>query len=417
MPHVAPPVIDSTEGPLGTVLEANLSSSGLAILACAASFGGGRRLKIRTLAVPLGLLLLVPLAPALKYIAGVGGLWIFLAGALAIGVLADWVRRATEHLAEKTNPALGGLLNVSFGSLAEVILAFFVLAAGKLDVVRAQITGSILGTSLLGLGVAIVVGSIGRKQQKFNRDKAGQLSSLLILVVIALLLPAVFDFTGRHLGPGSDPAVTDEHLSLGVSVVLIVLYAANLVYTLVTHRNVFASQEARADGSAGGVKKGSDESGWSATAALAVLVAATALIALEAHLVSGALEATSSALGLSAVFVGVIVLALVGTAPDLFAAAWFARKGRMGLVFNICVGSAIQVALVVAPLLVIGSWLMGRPMSLVFHNPIALFGIASVAFIVNAISADGETTWFEVVLLIGVYVLFGMAFFFSAPIA
>jgi len=134
-------------------------------------------LKIRTLAVPLGLLLLVPLAPALKYIAGVGGLWIFLAGALAIGVLADWVRRATEHLAEKTNPALGGLLNVSFGSLAEVILAFFVLAAGKLDVVRAQITGSILGTSLLGLGVAIVVGSIGRKQQKFNRDKAGQLSS------------------------------------------------------------------------------------------------------------------------------------------------------------------------------------------------------------------------------------------------
>ena len=133
-----------------------------------------------------------------------------------------------------------------------------------------------------------------------------------------------------------------------------------------------------------------------------MLIAATVVIALEAHPVSGALAATAGALGLSDVFVGVIVLALVGTASDLFAASWFARQGKMGLVLGICVGSAIQVALVVAPLLVIGSWLMGRPMSLVFHNPIALFAIVSAAFIVNAISTDGETTWFEGVLLIGV---------------
>lgn len=370
-------------------------------------------MDLRKLAIPLVLLLIVPLAPALHYFAPVGAIWIFVAGAVAIGVLADWVRRATEQLAAKTSSAIGGLLNVSFGSLAEVVLAFFVLATGKIDVVRAQITGSIIGTSLLGLGLAIVVGSIGRPQQLFNRDKAGQLASLLILVVIALLLPAVFDPAGRQLAPGADQSVTDEDLSLGVSVVMILLYAANLIYTLVTHRNVFASDDARSESAnetAGGTS-------WTAWAALTILVVATVFIALEAHLVSSALEDTSSTLGLSPVFVGVIVLALVGTASDLFAASWFARQGKMGLVLNICVGSTIQVALVVAPLLVIGSWLMNKPMSLVFHNPIGLFAIASAAFIVNAIATDGETTWFEGVLLLGVYMLLGLAFFFSPPIA
>ncbi len=357
---------------------------------------------------PLALLALVPVAPALSYLAGLDGPWIFLTGALAIGVLADWIRRATEHLAIRVGSAIGGLLNVSFGSLAEVILAFFVLARGQVDVVRAQITGSIIGTSLFGLGLAIVVGSIGRSKQSFNRDKAGQLASLLILVVIALLLPAVFDYTGRHLTTQADQAISDERLSIGVAVILLLLYVANLVYTLVTHRDVFASDDAREEGDVGR---------WPLAASLGVLVAGTALIALEAHLVSGSLQATSTALGLSPVFIGVIVLALIGTASDLFAASWFARQGKMGLVLNICVGSAIQVALVVAPLLVLGSWLMGQPMSLVFRNPLGLFAIASTAFIVNAISTDGETTWFEGVLLMGVYLLLGLAFLFSAPIA
>ncbi len=357
---------------------------------------------------PLALLLVVPLAPALHYFADLNGAWLFLLGALGIGVLADWIRRATEQLAAKVGPSIGGLLNVSFGSLAELILAFFVLAAGEVDVVRAQITGSILGTSLLGLGLAIVVGSIGRSEQRFNRAKAGQLASLLILVMIALLLPAVFDFTDRHLTGAADPFVTDLHLSIGVASILLLLYVANLVYTLVTHRDIFAPEDTRKEDVAGG---------WPLAASLGVLVAGTALVALEAHLVSGSLQATATALGLSTVFIGVVVLALVGTASDLFAASWFARQGKMGLVLNICVGSAIQVALVVAPVLVLGSWLMGRPMTLVFRNPLGLFAIASTAFIVNAIAADGETTWFEGVLLMGVYVLLGLAFFFSAPIA
>ena len=359
---------------------------------------------LRRLSIPIALLVIAPVAPALSYFTSASPLWVFLAGAMAIAVLADWVRRATEHVASRAGAAVGGLLNISFGSLAELILAMFVLAAGKTEVVQAQITGSIIGTSLFGLGLAIMVGSIGREKQVFKRERAGQLSSLLILVVIALLLPAVFDFASRANSTNAHLALTDMELSIGVAIVLLALYGANLVYTLVTHRDVFASDE-----------PSETEDGWPLPVAIGVLIVATATISAEAHLVSTALEATSEELGLSSIFLGVIVLALVGTASDLFAASWFAYQGKMGLVLNICVGSAIQIALVVAPLLVLASLLIGHPLTLVFGSPLDLFAIAGTAFIVNAIAADGETTWFEGVLLVGVYVLFGLAFFFIAP--
>ncbi len=362
---------------------------------------------LRRLAVPLAFLAVVPIAPVLDYVVHAHAAWVFLAGAAAIAVLADWMRRATEQAAEKVGSAIGGLLNVSFGSLAELILALFVLSSGQAQVVRAQITGSIIGTSLLGLGLAVVAGGIGRASQTFKRERAGQLSSLLVLVLIALLLPAVFDLTNRAVAHNKNLALSDEELSLGFAAVMIVIYAANLVYTLVTHRDVFAAPEPREESATGG---------WPLWLALAAMVGFTALIALEAELVSGALEATAKGIGLSTVFLGVIVLALVGTASDLFAAVVFARQDKMGLVVSICVGSAIQIALVVAPVLVIAAWLIGHPLSLVFENPIELFAIAATALIVNAVAADGETTWFEGVLLIGVYVLFGLAFFFTAPI-
>ena len=352
--------------------------------------------------LPLTLLAVVPVAPLLAYLVGAPPVWVFLAGAIGVAVLADWVRRATEQLAEHVGSAVGGLLSVTFGSIAEIILAVFVLMDGKAEVVRAQLTGSILGTSLLGLGLAIVVGAIGRDGQRFKRERAGLLSSMLILVTIALLLPAVFSLTARTMGGRHPLAVSDEQLSIGVSLVMLALYVANLVYTLVTHRDAFSSEEERGGG------------GWPLWLGLVVLVAATAAIAMEAELVSGALEATAGALRLSAIFLGVIVLAVVGTASDLFAAAWFARQDKMGLVLSICIGSTIQVALVVAPLLVLSSWALGKPMTLVFDNPLDLFAIAGSTFIVNAIAADGETTWFEGVLLIGVYLLLGLAFFYLA---
>ena len=349
------------------------------------------------------LLLFIPLSLALRYLADAPAGWVFLTSAVAITVLADWIRRATEQLAARAGSTIGGLLNVSFGNTAELVLALFILSRAQTRVVQAQITGSIIGTTLLFLGISALVGGVGRARQTFNQASAGLLSTLLFLV-IAILLPAVFDLTERTAAPGANIALIDERLSLGVSIVLLLLYPANLVYTLVTHRDVFA-----ADATGG-------EPEWSLHQALFVMVAGTAVIAVEAELASAALEATSAQLGLSPVFMGVVVLALVGTAADLFAAVVFARQDKMDIVFTMCIGSAIQIALVVAPVLVLASWAIGQPMNLVFGSPLDLFAIAGAAFIVRSVAADAETTWFEGLLLVGVYLLFALAYYFESPV-
>lgn len=328
-------------------------------------------------------------------------LWIFLTSGLAIIPIADWMRRATDQLAKRTAPAIGGLVNVAFGSAAELILALFVLSHGNTEIVKAQITGSIIGTSLLGLGVAIFAGGITRQKQTFDRESAGSLGSLLILSVIAMLLPAMFDYTERHLFLAPNTKVLDERLSICVSVVLILIYGANLIYTLVTRRNVFPSREAQ------------EGSTWPLWQSLAVLLGGTALVALEADLVAGSLQVTADRLAVSSLFLGIIVLAVIGNAAELIAAVYFARQDRMGLVVSLCLGSSVQVVLVIAPALVLISHFMGHPMNLIFSNPLELIAIFGAVFAVRSIAADGETNWFEGVLLIGVYTLFGIAFFFS----
>ena len=350
------------------------------------------------------LLLFVPLSLALRYVFDAPAGWVFLTGAVAIIALADWLRRATDQLAGRAGSTIGGLLNISFGNTAELILALFVLSRTHPRIVQAQITGSIIGTTLLFLGISALVGGVGRTRQTFSQAGAGLLSTLLFLVVVALLLPAVFDLSDRVAAPGINTSLIDERLSLGVSVVLLVLYAANLVYTLVTHRDVFAGE----------APSGAAE--WSIARALAVMVAVTAVIAVQSDLVSAALEAASPQLGLSPVFLGAVVLALVGTVSDLFAAVVFARQDKMDIVFTICIGSAIQTALVVAPVLVLVSWLIGQPMNLVFSSPLDLFAIVGAAFIVRSVGMDGETTWFEGLLLIGVYLLFALAYYFASPV-
>ncbi len=359
--------------------------------------------SLRLMRIFSWLLLLVPASLALRYFIHPGPLWIFVAGVLAIVPLAEWIRRATENLAHRAGPALGGLLNVTFGNTAELILALFVLSAGHADVVKGQITGSIIGNSLLGLGLAIVVGSWGREKQTFKRERAGLLSSLLILATIALLVPALFDYTERGMMTSVRPDELDEKLSLGVAVVLICVYIANLIYTLRTHRDAFSFEESSAE---------ERDGAWPNWKSIAVLVVATAFTAWEAEMVSGALEATASTLGLTTFFLGVVVLAIIGNAAEYVAAIYFARKDQMGMVMSITVGSSIQVALLMAPLLVLVSWFMGKPMNLVFDNPLELIAIAGVSFAVNAIAEDGETTWFEGVLLLAVYGVLAMAFFF-----
>lgn len=345
-------------------------------------------------------LALVPLSWVLGA-TGAPSFVIFTGAAAAIAVLAEFIRRATGQLAAYLGPAIGGLLTVSFGSIAELVLALSVLRGGKAEVVQAQITGSILATSLLGLGFAIIVGGIRRDRQTFDTRKTGLLSTLFVVVVIALLLPAIFDSAARVAGHGAQLRISEEELSLGVSIVLLLLYLANLAYTLVTHRDVFVSEHS------------GDPPSWSLWTALGVVAGATVAIAIDAEMVSGTLGETADALRLSPLFVGVIVLALVGTIADLFAASWFAHLNKMELVLSICISSAIQVGLVVGPLLVIISWLLHQPMSLVFSNPLYLFAIAGTALIVNAIARDGETNWFEGLLLLGIYTLFGLAFFFA----
>jgi Ca2+:H+ antiporter len=351
------------------------------------------------------LLLLVPASLAASYLTGEQSVITFAVATLAIVPLAEWIRHATEHLALRAGPAIGGLLNVSFGNTAELILALFVLAAGKGEVVKAQLTGAIIGNSLLGLGLAILVGSWGRDKQTFNRAHAGQLASMLVLSTIGLTLPALFDYSMRGVSP-SGRIIREEHLSLAVSVVLILVYVANLVYTLMTHRDVFAFAE---DDTRGG---GEQHSAWPLWKALAVLAGATAATAFEAELISGALESTASELGLSEFFLGIILLAVIGNAAEYVSAMYFASRNQMGLAVSITVGSTIQISLLVAPVLVIVSALMGHPMNLVFSSPLELVAIGAVVFSVNAIAQDGETTWFEGVLLLAIYVLFGLAFYF-----
>lgn len=363
------------------------------------------------------LLALVPVSLAVAYLFQVGPVWVFATGVVAIVPLAEWIRRSTEHLAAQLGSTIGGLLNVSFGNAAELILALFVLATGAQDVVKAQVTGSIIGNALLGLGLAALIGGWGRKQQKFSSEQSGRLSSLLILSLIALMLPALFDYTERGVFAEPNPSQLDERLSLGVSVVLMAIYVVNLLYSLAKKRDTFKLENNGHEESQDEREQGSDEAGqhWPVWVSLVVLLVATALTALEAEQVSGALEKTSQALGLSTFFLGIVVLAIVGNAAEYLSAIYFARKDRMSLVMGITVGSTIQVALLLAPLLVIVSFLMGQPMNLVFSNPLELVSIAGAALIVNSIAHDGESTWFEGAMLVAVYVLLALAFLFATP--
>jgi len=345
-------------------------------------------------------LLSVPLSLALHYSNLIGPVWIFLSGLVAIAVLADWVRRGTEQVAGHAGPTVGSLLNVSFGNASELVLALFVLSKAEARVVQAQITGSIIGTTLLFLGISALVGGLRFERQTFSQARVGLISTLLVLVAIAILLPATFDMTERATSHATDQSLLDERLSLSCAVVLLLLYFAHLIYLLVTNRNMLDA------GAPGG------RPGWSLSAGLGVMVAGTVVISVESEVVTTRLAEAAAALGLSPVFMGVVVLALVGTIADLFTSIAFARDDRMDIAIGICIGSALQIALVVAPVLVLVSWAIGHPMTLVFGSRLDLFAIAGSVFMVRAVASDGETTWYEGLLLIGVYVLFALAYFF-----
>ncbi|XOB97435.1 calcium/proton exchanger [Deinococcota bacterium DY0809b] len=345
-------------------------------------------------------LVAVPLALAAEYL-NWGGAWVFLLSAFALLPLAAWMGRATEELAARAGSTAGGLLNATFGNAAELIIAVIALNAGKVEVVKASISGSLLSNLLLVLGLSILLGGLRHHRQRFNAQAAGLLTTLLTLALVAFMLPAFFDLAERTFYGIRDPALPDAAYSLAVAGVLIAVYLANLWFSLVTHRDLVGGLEER------------HAPEWSPGLALAVLLASTAGVAVVSELLVSNIEAATQTLGLSEFFVGIIVIPLVGNAAEHLAAVSFAVRNKMDLAVQIAVGSSLQIALLVAPILVVWGWAVGRPFDLVFHNPLEIAGLVASIVITNAVVRDGETHWLEGVMLLGVYALLGFAFFYT----
>lgn len=311
--------------------------------------------------------------------------------------LAAWMGDATEALAERTGPALGGLLNATFGNAAELIIALVALRAGLVDLVKASITGSILGNLLLILGLSFVAGGLRRPLVRFNRTAAGASAAMLTLAVAGLVFPALFQATHA-----SAPPTVVLHLSEAVAVILAATYAASLLFALRTHRALFAADHAhQGDGPARG----------STRQAVLILAAATAGVAVLSEILVHTVDAVTHALGLGEVFIGLVIIPIIGNAAEHATAVMVARKGQMDLALQIALGSSTQVALFVAPVLVLAGVIVGTPVTLVFTSfEVMAVGLATLAIAI--ITLDGETHWFEGIQLLALYALIGAAAFF-----
>ncbi len=350
------------------------------------------------------LLVFVPAAIGLEFLAPQKHLLIFFTSALAILPLAAWMSRATEHLAESTGEGVGGLLNATFGNAAELIIAIAALRAGLLDVVKASLAGSIVGNILLVLGASMLAGGMRYKEQTYNAAAARSEATLLTLAAIALILPATYD----SLAGGQSGQVVG-YLSVSISVVLLVVYGLFLVFSLVTHKALF-------HGSMHGTE-GTGESSWPVKKSLAVLAVATAAIAWMSEILVGAIEPTAHEIGLSRVFVGVFVVAILGNAAEHATAIVAAMKNRMDLSLSIAIGSSVQVALFVAPLLVILSlWMGPAPLDLLFGTGLVV-AILLAVLITSQVAGDGRSDWLKGVQLLAVYLILGMAFFFVPAVS
>ncbi len=340
------------------------------------------------------LLVFVPITVGLRYAQPESQTLIFLGACLAILPLAGWLGRATEHLAAHTGEGIGGLLNATFGNAAELIIALAALQKGLHDVVKASLTGSIIGNILLVLGASIVAGGVKYKSQRFQGVAARSQATMLTLAAISLVMPAAF----HHLVSGPS-LIRENDLSLEISIVLLVTYALSLLFTLHTHKQLF-SGESHA------------ESEWTKGKSIAVLAVATAFIAWMSEILVGSVEHAAHAFGMTSVFVGVIVVAIIGNAAEHSSAIMAARKNRMDLSLGIAVGSSVQIAVFVAPVLVLASYAIGpNPMNLVFTPPEVL-AIALAVIISGQISSDGESNWLEGVQLLAVYMILGIVFYF-----
>ena len=363
------------------------------------------------------LLIFVPVAIAMRFVpAFENPTALFIVSCLAIIPLAGWMGKATEHLAEHLGQGIGGLLNATFGNAAELIIALFALSKGLEGVVKASITGSIIGNLLLVLGLSIIAGGAKHKIQKFNLTAASISATALTLAAIGLLIPSVFHHVAAAVpvAQGGWTPAKEQNLSLAIAVVLFLTYIGTLIFSLVTHRHLFGGEALQ--GCAEEVGREAEESGdhWTKGKSIMILLVATAFVALISEFLVGAVEAARGALGFTEVFVGVIVVAIIGNAAEHSSAVLMAMRNKMDLSLSIALGSSLQIALFVAPILLFASYLF-KPMNLEFSLPEVFAVIASV-FIVEQISSDGESNWMEGLQLLSVYAILGILFYFLPDI-
>ena len=324
--------------------------------------------------------------------------WVFLTAAVSLIPLAGLIGLGTEQLAERAGPALGGFLNATFGNAAELIIAVVALRNGHIELVKASITGSIIGNLLLVLGLSFFAGGLGRRSQKFHRTSATNMSAMLFLGVVALVMPAVFDLS--LFGTLTAHPVAIDRLSFWTALILIGAYTGSLIYAFTAQRDLFRPDHAAHKGPA-----------FSTTSGVAVLAAGTLLTTVQAELLVRAMEPALARFGFTELFVGVIVIALIGNAAEHYSAVTAARRDEMTLAVEIAVGSSAQIALFVAPALVLYSFAIGNPMTLLF-NAFEITAIALSVFATCIVVQDGESNWVEGLQLLSVYLILALAFYF-----
>ena len=323
---------------------------------------------------------------------------IFSISAIAIIPLAGYIGAATEVLAFYTNPRIGGLLNATLGNAAELIITIVAIRAGLLELVKASITGSILGNLLLVLGMSILLGGLRHGIQTFNRKQASNNAIMLVLSVVILLIPSLLS---HYVGNIETPEPRVEELSLGVAAVMIVLYILGLIYSYKVIGGPVVVEEASHD---------TAPNKWSLRMAIMILVISTVGVAYLSEVLVGSVESVVTTLGLSEFFIGLIIIPIIGNVAEHIVAVQVALKNKMTLSVEIAIASSLQIALFVAPLLVFISLLIGHPLTLVF-NQLELIALIAGVLIAALVSADGESNWLEGAELLAIYIILGLTFF------
>ncbi|MHC5723078.1 MAG: calcium/proton exchanger [Nostoc sp.] len=347
----------------------------------------------------LVLLLFIPVSLAAHFLEW-GELIVFITAGLAILPLAAWMGTATEEIAVVVGPSLGGLLNATFGNATELIIALIALNAGLIDVVKASITGSIISNLLLVMGFSMLLGGLRYKEQTFQPIVARVNAASMNLAVIALLMPTAMNYTSQ----GINEQIL-QNFSIAVAVVLILVYALTLIFSMKTHSYLYDVGVAEIE--AEEIPHGKPNMAlW-----VGVLLGCTLLVAIESEMLVDSLEVATSQLGLTALFTGVILVPIVGNAAEHATAVTVAMKDKMDLSVSVAVGSSMQIALFVAPVLVIAGRILGQPMDLDF-KPFELVAVVVSVLIANSISSDGKSNWLEGTLLLAAYTVLGFAFYF-----